>query len=57
MSLDIFDILFIVRVTFSWLLRCGWLLVLILYKQDYLQISLITQPFRLVGRLGTREPV
>ena len=43
-------------------LHFGWLLVLSLHKEDYLQIFqmfvlLITRLLRLVGRLGTRKPV
>ena len=47
--------------TFLWPLHFGWLLVLSLHEEDYLQIFkcilLITRLLRLVGRLGTRKPV
>ena len=49
--------------TFLWHLHFGWLLVLSLHKEDYLQfffklcVLLITRLLRLVGRLGTRKPV
>ena len=43
------------------ILRFGWLLVISLYKDDYLQffmcVLLITRLLRLVGRLGSRKPV
>ena len=42
-------------------LRFGWLLVLSLYKEDYLQIFkcvlLITRLLLLVGSLSARKPV
>ena len=43
-------------------LRFGWLLVLGLCKEDYLQffqmcVLFITQIFRLVGKLESRKPV
>ena len=43
-------------------LRFGWLLVLSLYKEDYVQIFkmcvlLIAQLLRIVGMLSARKPV
>ena len=62
----IFDILLyyyiFVCTTFLWPLRFGWLLVLSLYKKDYLQIFKcvsfrLPRLLRLVGRLSARKPV
>ena len=44
---------------FLWPLRFGWLLVLSLYKEDYLYIfkCVSLRLLRLVGRLSARKPV